>query len=144
MPSFLMHWPSSCKQASVKTEPEVTFKRKYYQGYIKESHFCFSLLLSSAAETVASTGPFSYYHQGSRPQTNPNPYTYGSSVTSGPGPYSSQQSLNSVFEREDPNSYNSIINRQLMRSAADPTYASINDTATGNAVRGTMNILLHV
>lgn len=47
--------------------------------------------------------------------------------------YSSQHSLNSVFERDEPRSgppkdYNSIISRQLMRSANDPTYASINDS----------------
>lgn len=105
-------------------------------GMIKHTFFCAFFI---CWHPVATSFPHNTQH-GLRPQTSP--FTYGSSVSS--AQYSSQQSLNSVFEREDPNSYNSIISRQLMRSAADPTYASINESAVGNANRGTMNILLHV
>ncbi|XP_053386052.1 tensin-3-like isoform X4 [Mercenaria mercenaria] len=80
-----------------------------------------------------STSPYNLHGHATRPQQSP--FNYGSSVAS--GQYSSQQSLNSVFEREDPKDhYNTIVSRQLMHSAHDPTYASITDNDFGNAKVG--------
>ncbi|KAL4217472.1 Tensin-3 [Mactra antiquata] len=84
--------------------------------------------------TNVSVATSQYHTQGyPAPRSQQSPFGFGSSTRSG-GPYSSQQSLNSVFEREeaDRERYNTIVSRQLMHSAHDPTYASIPDQSLGN------------
>lgn len=98
-----------------------------FLSYVIASQFFF---FAFSMTCLVSASPYHPHGHASRPQ--PSPFTYGSSVAG--GQYSSQQSLNSVFERDDPQDhYNAIVARQLMRSAHDPTYASITDSEFGNA-----------
>lgn len=78
-----------------------------------------------------------YQHHGPTLRSQARPFR-GSIATA---PYSSQQSLNSVFEHEDLSTqhYNEIVSRQLMHSADDSNYAYINEAETGPQAKGTLS-----
>ncbi|XP_052813468.1 tensin-1-like isoform X3 [Mya arenaria] len=103
----------------------------YQQGSRSAQSFNYGLQSSPYGQQSSVYGPPSsgYSHTGSVSGI----YGPPSSVPH----YSSQQSLNSVFEREEPQpqpakDYNTILSRQLMHSTNDPTYASINDSDVRN------------